>query len=64
MKTWAGANVAAKKITTALKKITPPEPDDQFEDLRRDALKFVDKWSEYLSIKVTEIAGQEEEADE
>lgn len=48
-KTWVGFAAQITKVKTVFTKLSPPEPDDNFEALRADVLKQFDKLSEYVA---------------
>jgi hypothetical protein len=42
-----------KKIRSTIERITPPSPDDEFEDQRQSVLKEMDKFEAYIHGRVT-----------
>jgi hypothetical protein len=51
-KSFATLEQQLYKIGNTLGRISPPEPDDQFEDLRRDVLKFFTKMQKHVHDRV------------
>lgn len=51
-KSWEALRGQLRKIDTVIGKVTPPEPDDTFEDIRRDVLAKVDQLGEYVHNKI------------
>lgn len=45
--------VQVDKIRGALEKITPPQPDDEFEDLRRSCFPPFDRMDAYINGRIT-----------
>jgi len=52
-KTYEGLQRQHRKITTALEGLAPPQPDDEYEDLRREVLKSSERVHDYLQGRVT-----------
>lgn len=51
-KSWELLKDQVAKIHTATGKITPPEPDDEFEAIRTEALKSIDRLGFYTYNKL------------
>jgi len=47
--TWTNLNIQQKKIRMALEKLTPPEPDDEYEATRRHTIDAMKKQEDYVS---------------
>lgn len=52
-KSYTSLQLQCTKIHNALNKVVPPKPDDEFEDLRREVSKHLDKLNNYLQGRVT-----------
>lgn len=47
-KTYGGLSLQLAKIRSALEKVTPPGPDDEFEDLKANTLKHLEPIETYV----------------
>lgn len=56
-KSYGGLQRQVTKVREAMEKLTPPGPDDEFEDLRRSTLQSFDKVQTYLHGRVTGDGG-------
>ena len=48
-KTYGGLKLQLDKIRGAVEKITPPQPDDEFEDLKGNLLKHLEPIETYVN---------------
>jgi hypothetical protein len=55
---WSNLQVQGRKVRGALEKLTPPEPDDQFEAKRKDVLDKFTELEDYLSHKIASGGGE------
>lgn len=52
-KSYTGLKKQHDKVRTVFEGLTPPAPDDEYEDLRRSVYREMDKMDQYLTGRVT-----------
>lgn len=52
-KSYEALEGQVKKIRSTVERITPPEPDDEFETHRRNVMSEMDKFQDYIHGRVT-----------